>query len=511
MNSSRTSDDDRGPAAVRKNKNDDASESDGNRSDGKVKKAEPGGLNLIRPKNTPGKSSIPPTPRSRQAEGSRNMTVETETVSSIPQSALSADRSAGSRGDASGSVRLKASNETIRPKKERKRASRKTHSLQNGTASSKADIFEARVASVVDEANSSDSDETFVYESNPPEPQHRSQRHHSRTPSTASAHSANDRRRYGNMLDNHRVAGKRSMKFSNNPYNVLDNSPPEGEGGTVRAHQSRHISRFGRTMGSHTSLQDQESPFTQASKLRVNLATSTRQSSRPTTPQTPKTAPLPRGSAQWGRKNDLSQYDFDGEGADDERTPLVGTVRMPRDARQRRSAGGRSVENIYNIRHSSWMSRFGGAMLGFVVVLLILVGASGFLLMSNKSMYEVEVSRIENVLASEQELMLDLLVGAINPNFLALTVTNMDVNIFAKSSHLSEPPASSTPSSSARQPYSRGAVAGTPWQDPSGHWGDDHGGQLEGDSQTMLLGRIFHFDQHCSSKAHLSNGTPTTL
>src|SRR6266702_2481606 len=49
-------------------------------------------------------------------------------------------------------------------------------------ASSKADVFEAKVASAVDEENSSDSDETFVYESNPPDPPPHKNRHHSRTP-----------------------------------------------------------------------------------------------------------------------------------------------------------------------------------------------------------------------------------------------------------------------------------------------------------------------------------------
>jgi len=124
--------------------------------------------------------------------------------------------------------------------------------------------------------------------------------------------------------------------------------------------------------------------------------------------------------------------------------------------------------------------------------------------MSNKTMYGVEVRRIQNVLASEQEIMLDLLVGAVNPNVLGITVTDMDVNVFAKSKHLSEPSAQPEPTSTtslrhARRPASSDhlTIAGTPWQDSNGHWhdGDDDGQELEGDSQTMLLGRIFRFDQ----------------
>lgn len=189
----------------------------------------------------------------------KKMTVETETVSTIPQVALgggAGERTALGRVETGGSLRLKPSNETIRPKKEKKRSARKAPPAHSGiggsiskrfhhhhlftrppshestvslsiaspmfspsfvpdhdfpkhmqqpirhklrrahrrsgdespldsdgtlrpssaaltgfrgrTASSKADIFEAKVASAVDEVNSSDSGETFVYESNPP-------------------------------------------------------------------------------------------------------------------------------------------------------------------------------------------------------------------------------------------------------------------------------------------------------------------------------------------------------
>jgi hypothetical protein len=69
------------------------------------------------------------------------MTVETETVQSIPQSGLTAgDRSLGLRNEA-GSVRLKPSTETIRPRKERKKVDRKARSINQGTG-----MLEARYA-----------------------------------------------------------------------------------------------------------------------------------------------------------------------------------------------------------------------------------------------------------------------------------------------------------------------------------------------------------------------------
>ncbi|PNS17512.1 Vacuolar segregation protein 7 [Sphaceloma murrayae] len=542
MNSSQTksSDDDRTPIGIAKR--DDSqhksgeSDGDGHRSDGKGKK-EPLTVDQNKAKQASTKSA-PPTGRAKQVDGTRNMTVETETVASIPQSALSADRATGQRHDPGGSLRLKPSNETIRPRKERKKATRKAPSVHNGTASSKADIFEARVASQVDEVNSSDSDETFVYESNPPEPQLRSNRNHSRTPSVTSIHSQSERRLNLRGFENHRVAGKRSMKFSNNPYSVLD-SPTDDSGmvstgmGTIRAHHPRNISRFGRTIGSNSSLYadrqaEADSPFTQASKLRANLAGGrVTSASRPNTPSAPKVQKERFGP--W-RKDGLGlrQYDFDDAGDDgsDERTPLVGTVRTPRRYQRRRE---REQSGIYNLRQNGMGGRWGGCVLGFVFVLFVIVGAVGMLFMSNKALEEVRVERIQNVLASEQEIMLDLVVGAVNPNLLGVGVTEMDLNVFAKSKWVATrsavPSATSTPLGGTaerrrRREAKRGRptwkeekqghddavvpgedgravhVNGQPWQDKDGHWhSDDDDDSLEGDSQTMLLGRVFKFDQ----------------
>ena len=66
----------------------------------------------------------------------KNMTVETETVSSIPQLALgggAGERNPLRRTETGGSLRLKPSNETIRPKKDKKRAVRKAPSATSGT------------------------------------------------------------------------------------------------------------------------------------------------------------------------------------------------------------------------------------------------------------------------------------------------------------------------------------------------------------------------------------------
>ncbi|KEQ99634.1 hypothetical protein AUEXF2481DRAFT_35550 [Aureobasidium subglaciale EXF-2481] len=485
------------------------SESDANMSDGRGRRTSQS--STIRPKNVAAIKAVYPGlgSKSRASEGTRNMTVETETVSSIPQSQIATiDRSTLGRPDLGGSLRMKPSTETIRPRKERKRATRKAPSINNGTASSKADIFEARVASAVDEANSSDSDETFVYESNPPEPQHRVSRHHSRTPSGTSLHSQSDFRHGMRPYGDHRIAGKRSMKFSNNPYSVLDSPEAMGDG-TVRAHHARHIGRFGRPGGSsRTSLYDQDSPFTQASKLRsTTLSVSERAPSRPGTPRSTQSAQH-RPSGLFGKRNDNSQYDFEGEGADDERTPMLGSVRTPRSQRTygRRYNSDNSMRSIdyYGVREPrSRFSRVGGLVLGLLVVMMVTMGAVGLLVMFNKPLTNFHVDKIQNVLASEQEIMLDLLVGAVNPNILSVTVTDMDVNIFAKSKYVNpigRDDGTVLATAQRRRLVAKGEAGGTPWQDEHGHWhagsGVDQGTDpIEGDSQTMLLGRILHFDQ----------------
>ncbi|EMR67286.1 putative phospholipid metabolism enzyme regulator protein [Eutypa lata UCREL1] len=148
---------------------------------------------------------------------SRNMTVETEKVENMQK--LSLAPNVGAQG-ANGSLRTKPSNETIKPKKEKKKHSRKPAAVSSGTASSKADIFEAKVASAVEEANSSDSDETFVYDSNPPDVNERPRRFHSRTPSAASMASQADRngmRSIHSVLESGtpNVPVKKNMKFVN--------------------------------------------------------------------------------------------------------------------------------------------------------------------------------------------------------------------------------------------------------------------------------------------------------
>ena len=548
------------------------------------------------------------------AEGSvKNMTVETETVSSVPQVALgggAGERGLPGRSDTAGSLRLKPSTETIRPKKDKKRVVRKAPSLNAGTgglpsrrfhhhhpfsrapspepsltrsnttpefvfgilpecvdaesslrsidrrgahssdmsgdgrhhrlkntrtssravltgvrgrvASSKADIFEAKVASAVDEANSSDSEETFVYESNPPESlSSRPNRYHSRTPSATSMASQIDQ--YGGRARQdglHSVAGKKSMKFANSSYHSNGYPDESGETGIVRGQSQsgrgtpshHHIGRYGRN-GGHTSLFDNESIFQNAAKpLRSQVANVARLSPRPSSP---RNAQFLRVSGSPRKTGEAFSYDLEGEGADDERTPLIGSGRSSR-TRNIRRAGNGSLRSGYATDEKPQrtcgrvtMYTLLAAVMTAVIAMIIILGAMG-----SKPLMEVRIKDIRNVLASEQEIMLDLHVHAINPNLLTIQVSDLDINIFAKSKHVGtnalwgnhekhghhdHPPFTSpldpTSPPDSFQEIQRHDQTSSPVRTSDGvDEGTDPIDDPETDSQTMLLGRIFEFD-----------------
>lgn len=468
--------------------------------------------------------------RGKPGESSmKNMTVETETVSSIPQPSLGGgtiNRSGANRKESgSGSIRTKPSDETIRPKKDKKKQTRKAV-VPSGTASSKADVFEAKVASAVDDANTSDSEETFVYESNPPDSHpNRQHRYHSRTPSTTSMASQIDqygggKPRPGMREVSHGVTGKRSMKFtnnSNNPTNDNNGDEPNGSRASSRTARHYHTGRPARN-GAHLSLLDQ-SPFTsQGAKSPRHLSNGNRHKSQNQNH---------RSNGTFKEAGDVYDYDFDAEGAaDDERTPLVGTGRnRTRNGRRPNSASMRQMEYIEQ-RRRGWFSRYGVCIILIIFVLALVGCATTFVVGISKSVKDIQLREIQNVLASEQEIMLDLDVEAINPNLVSITMDEMDVNIFAKSRFVGgdgfwrdhgphpEPlprnpdnkrraimarsvrglrtaastdgssSISSSSSSSKSLLNSTGIDRGTdPDPDPAG------------DPQTMLLGRIFHLDQ----------------
>ncbi|KAF7595058.1 hypothetical protein BBP40_007461 [Aspergillus hancockii] len=493
-------------------------------------------------------------PRGKPTDGSvRNMIVETETVSSIPQVSLgvvTGDRSNSGRVDP-GTLRMKPSTETIRPKKEKKRT-RKPATLSSGAASSKADIFEAKVASAVDEADVSDSDETFVYESNPPDPYPvRQNRYHSRTPSATSMASQVDqlagRGRPGMRDGNHSVTGKRSMKFTNNTYA----GSVDGDAGeeSARSHsrvdaagthtpRHHHIGRYGRN-NAYPSLFDSDSPFPQSQAYpkspRHFIGTGYRQSRHNGT----RGGPNYRTINNTGKAGEIYGYDFDAEGADDERTPLVGSPRLTRSRHGNRRPGSASLRQMEYMqqRQRGFFSRYGACVVISILLLIIIGGATSFIVGITKSLLDVQVLAIQNVLASEQEIMLDLSVHAVNPNLFPVAIDEMDMNIFAKSrfvgtdklwrdhgSDLSHFPRVDDSRKRARLASLARCAASidclaneTILSKRSVHTDDgvDKGTDPiptdpAGDPQTMLLGRVFRFDSPLTFEASPWNYLPST-
>ncbi|KAL4792868.1 vacuolar segregation subunit 7-domain-containing protein [Aspergillus venezuelensis] len=502
------------------------------------------GPNSIIPKRST--TSLSGGSRAKPADGSvRNMIVETETVSSIPQIGLGVNTVGSGRIDP-GTLRMKPSTETIRPKKEKKRA-RKPAALTGGAASSKADIFEAKVASAVDEADVSDSDETFVYESNPPDQYPGRSRYHSRTPSATSMASQVDqlagRSRPALREGNHSVTGKRSMKFTNNTYtSSVDGDaedPPrshsrmDGSGTHTPRH---HIGRHGR-QGMYPSLFDNESPFPQSQgnkSPRHFIGSAYRQSRQPGSRNNPNY----RTINSYKKANEIYGSDYDAEGADDEQTPLVRSPRHIRKNGPRRpnSASMLQLEYLQH-RHRSCFSRYGACILISLLFLLLIGGGTSFIVAITKSLVNVQVLEIQNVLASEQELMLDLNVQAINPNLFPVVIDDIDVNIFAKSRYVgteeywrdyaAESARLGRAERKKRADITRTArcaddidceidgQVGQMTRPKSNNGGVDKGtdpipSDPAGDQQTMLIGRVFRLDSTLTFEASPWNHEAST-
>ena len=228
------------------------------------------------------------------------------------------------------------------------------------------------------------------------------------------------------------------MKFAHSSYHANGHSDGgDATQGVVNGNSGRitnsnsshhhHTGRHGRGSAVHTSLFDNESPFIHANKPLRAANNSGRHPASPRGPHTGRSSVAPAKSAPLG-------YDLEGEAADDERTPLI-SARAGRNRYSRRPGGSRHT--TYNEDKDHWYYRrasgciFLGGLVGFLVTAIVIA-----LIMCSKPLENVQIIKIQNVLASEQEIMLDLEVHAMNPNLVAIQVTDLDVNLFAKSKHV---------------------------------------------------------------------------
>ncbi|KAH0613625.1 uncharacterized protein H6S33_005511 [Morchella sextelata] len=399
---------------------------------------------------------------------SGRMTVETETVTSVPQVALGAGVMPGGA-----SIRSKKSTDTIRqPKKKDKKLLRKPGGAGNSNLTSKTDIFAAKIAEAVDEANSSDSEETFVYESNPPEPptsHHRPRGfHHSRTPSATSIQGGPDPRGQRlpllSSIDGNQSSRGKGMKFANTSNNSsnLGNEVPAGDGVGNERSAGSSSSRAGEAMMSgkdrengntrnqngHRAILAEESPFhhhPSRKGSRHSLAGQHNSSKTSSHSSTPLNGSAYRNSnAQKRIPRAIQSYEADVEAGFDERAPLMSPTgrsgrRRDRDRPHRPNSGSLLQQDyIQQHRTRGCLRTYIGCIVAVAAVILIMTGVGGFLFATTKALLEVRVLNVTGVLVSKQEIMLDLVVEAINPNAIPVTVGNMDVNLFAKSSYVGD-------------------------------------------------------------------------
>ncbi|KAI5285706.1 hypothetical protein KEM52_002321 [Ascosphaera acerosa] len=199
-------------------------------------------------------------------------------------------------------------------------------------------------------------------------------------------------------------------------------------------------------------------------------------------------------------RDDAFAYDFDGDGADDERAPLLSQIRRFRNGRRPNPASLRHLECLEH-QHSSRTARF--AFCATLLSVLLFISTIGTMVVVGltRPLRGLNVTMIENVIASEQEIMLDINVEAVNLNLLPLTVSRVDINIFAQSNFIGNEGMwadLAARDDSASKPLSGGAAharlftretvdEGTnPISDPDDMPADN--------SSTMLLGRVFDLD-----------------
>lgn len=393
------------------------------------------------------------------------------------------------------------------------------------TASTRAEIFEDRVKNAMDEATSDDSDETFVYESNPPEPAPKRSRIHSRTPSGTSLSSMHDRsvmRSITNNGDQQRAVPKtRSMKFTSNASNYgTADEDIDSRDGTIRASQrngtasalQQHFRRERQVVGSQAGADDEVNSVP-LSKTKSLTAVGGRGSYAARL-----AAQNLRHTSMMKRNDGYTAVDLEAEAADDERTPLMGTVRTSN--RGNRSMRGPRYSRyidprvVRRDRGSNILARFAGCFLIMITISILSFGVVCFLFAMSKPLTKMSVLELKSVIASEQELMLDVVVEALNPNLVPITLMDLDINLFARSKYVGSErwwiehgmprpnPVENKPGSAAISRYRDRAiiwsrklvrtaegVSNIGISDPPAKKPDN-----STSGQTLLLGNITHFD-----------------
>ncbi|SCU86317.1 LAME_0D05578g1_1 [Lachancea meyersii CBS 8951] len=97
---------------------------------------------------------------------------------------------------------------------------------------------------------------------------------------------------------------------------------------------------------------------------------------------------------------------------------------------------GYSPHNFYTTK-TTWTKMRNIVYFAFVVSFLLTLGfISGFLLATNKELHDLEIAKVTSVLVSTDELVFDVIATAFNPGFFTVEIQKVELDIFAKTSHL---------------------------------------------------------------------------
>lgn len=339
------------------------------------------------------------------------------------------------------SVRGKKSTDNVTNKGLTRSKKKKNNRLVPTAGNSKAEIFAAKIASAVDEVDSSDSDETFVYESNSHNESNAANSNNNNTSNS------NSRPRFHRNLSSSSIQPE-TIKKSSNPTVTT-----AAAGESVAPATASYVTTANSTNNNNR-----------------NSWSSPRRNNN-NVPQSPSLRPA--ASRYFDNKHQQNLYrwrsgsyadDFDeddddiGRGDDDniegydeddeylldnsEITPLRQKNNSSyRSIRRSKNNPGMVVYSPHNYRRKPPSARYYyfRLVLWMVFIILCILGIGfilGFLLATSKPLDSLQVEEIFDIIISDQELAFDMSIQAINPGYLAVDIYNTDLDIFAKSSHL---------------------------------------------------------------------------
>lgn len=386
--------------------------------------------------------------------------VETETVPSVPQLAVQTAPSG------SGSLRIKKSQDSV-PRtvsKAKKRPSRLA-------TTSKAEMFAAKVASAVDKATTSDSDEEFVYDANPA-PQETLRRPYLRTRSTSSLPPQSP---HFPLARNAALAppgtansGPPTLSGGALPMPLGGNSDPNATHASRQSLASQSADQSDSQAGTKLETSSlgtapdphpahgrdfKQRPFV-VSRKPGNTVRSERSPMRPTRIDSmrAKNQYLNRWRGT-GPLEDDRDDDYDDDD-DDETYPVRDPRLMPMtESTPLRRAMSAQYRYLTRQGQTPGLSPhdFGPSAkppplyvrltLWMIIVLMCMLGVSfivGIFLASSRPLQNLHIARLSDVFPSDKELVFSMVVGAENPGYLSVQVSDAELDVFATSKHLGD-------------------------------------------------------------------------